>query len=149
MFDVRGDVAHYIFEGAFCYNVVGERDLIGDDPFCRRFRSLVCHQADRIELHVSLPMQVKKLLPRLHFLSIEYHGFRESALVMAKAKVTPLKKKTKSEISQMPRLEVTSCLIAARMAKTILDFHPHLVIHRFLWTDSTIALSWIKNPNCK
>ncbi|XP_076626466.1 uncharacterized protein LOC143344360 isoform X2 [Colletes latitarsis] len=59
-------------------------------------------------------------------------------LIMAKSRVAPLKPLS------VPRLELQAALLAARLANTIteeLDIEFH---RRFLWSDSTTVLWWIK-----
>jgi hypothetical protein len=70
-------------------------------------------------------------------------GQYKSSLIMSKCKVAPLKKIT------LPRLELMSCLIAARLLKFVKESLElsNSVIYR-CYTDSTVALSWVKgNPN--
>ncbi|KAF2879529.1 hypothetical protein ILUMI_26644 [Ignelater luminosus] len=60
-------------------------------------------------------------------------------LVQAKSRITPKK------CISMPRLELLSCCIGARLAKTVKD---HLMcedIRTYFWSDSTVALAWIQN----
>ncbi|XP_077497846.1 uncharacterized protein LOC144108501 [Amblyomma americanum] len=61
-----------------------------------------------------------------------------STVVMSKSRVAPLKELT------LARLELMACLLAARLCSYILstiELHPGRVI---LWTDSAIALHWIR-----
>ncbi|KAG5685127.1 hypothetical protein PVAND_014323 [Polypedilum vanderplanki] len=173
MFDVRGEVAHFIIRGRILLQRSWRQGLDWDDTISeedfklwikwlqdlkaisslkipRRYISSVSSlsQADNIELHVFADAGKEAFAASSYFV-IETRGLRHSALVMAKVKVTPLKRNTLSEISQMPRLEMTACLIASRMAHTIKEFHSHLKLDVFMWSDSTIALTWIQNPNIK
>ncbi|KAG5666690.1 hypothetical protein PVAND_014705 [Polypedilum vanderplanki] len=150
MFDVRGEVTHFIIRGRILLQRswkqgLGWDDTISEDDFklwikwlqdlkaisllkiprrcSTSINSLL--QAERIELHVFADAGKEAFAAAAYFV-IEVQKCRQSALVMAKAKVTPLKRNTRTEISQMPRLEMTACLIAARMAHTIKEFHAHL-----------------------
>lgn len=63
--------------------------------------------------------------------------------VMIKSFVAPLKKKS------IPRLELLGCLALSRMCDTCqktLEFARIKEAKRFLWVDSTTALSWIRTP---
>ncbi|XP_064470182.1 uncharacterized protein LOC135384930 [Ornithodoros turicata] len=66
-------------------------------------------------------------------------GGVSSHLLIAKGRIAPLKTVT------LPRLELLVCLLAARLFKSICDVIPALQSRVTLWTDSQIALHWIKN----
>jgi len=72
-----------------------------------------------------------------------------SNIVMAKAKITPIRHKSRTQVSEMPRLELCACLIASRLAATITKHFAHLKFKRYFWTDSEVVLRWIVNPNHK
>ncbi|KAG5667367.1 hypothetical protein PVAND_015350 [Polypedilum vanderplanki] len=173
MFDVRGEIAHYIIRGRILLqrswkNKLGWDEAITEEDFKlwikwlkdlediaklripRQYSSYLesLAEADAIELHIFADAG-KEAFAAVSYFVIEHQHVKETVFVMAKAKVTPLKSKTKTAISEMPRLEVTSCLIAARMSNTIIEYHKELTLKRFMWTDSSIVLSWIKNPNAQ
>lgn len=59
-------------------------------------------------------------------------------LVNARSRVAPIKETT------IPRLELLSCLIGARLAKTILSDLKLENCRTVFWSDSTTALGWIR-----
>ena len=63
-----------------------------------------------------------------------------TALVIAKSKVTPLKKFT------IPKLELCAVLLTSKLVQTVnsqLSVDPSNV---FGWSDSTITLQWLRTP---
>ena len=62
-----------------------------------------------------------------------------SALVMAKARVTPLKPTT------IPRLELTAAVVSVRVSAMLQRELRYLDIKHFFWTDSKVVLGYINN----
>ena len=61
----------------------------------------------------------------------------QTAFVMAKSRVAPLKSQT------LPRLELMAALVAARLTKFVMDSLKLTRIPIYVWVDSQIALYWI------
>ncbi|XP_037521402.1 uncharacterized protein LOC119398643 [Rhipicephalus sanguineus] len=77
------------------------------------------------------------------YLVIETSEGVTSTIVMSKSRVAPLKKLT------LARLELMACLLASRLCQyllTTLEERPERVV---LWTDSAIALCWIRGNGHK
>ncbi|KAG5666218.1 hypothetical protein PVAND_017597 [Polypedilum vanderplanki] len=101
---------------------------------------------DSIELHVFADAG-KEAFAAVGYFVITIKDIRHSNIVLAKAKVTPVKLGSGVVINEMPRLECLSCLIAARLCNTICSLHPKMSLRIYLWSDSEIVLRWIKKKN--
>ncbi|CAH2093398.1 unnamed protein product [Euphydryas editha] len=59
-------------------------------------------------------------------------------LLCAKARVAPIKPTT------IPRLELNGALLGARLSKKVLEALRCNIAKKFMWTDSTVVLGWLK-----
>ena len=69
---------------------------------------------------------------------------RSSNLLISKTRLAPVKRIT------LPRLELLACFIGAKLLKKVMDeltFSQPMTI--FCWSDSTIAINWIRSPASK
>ena len=64
-------------------------------------------------------------------------------LVISKTSVAPLKRVT------LPRLELLASVINARLVTFVAESMKKKINHFVLWSDSSIALYWIKGTNTK
>lgn len=78
----------------------------------------------------------------IYFHSTDSEGRVETHLVCAKSRVAPLK-----SIS-LPRLELCGAVLLSRQIKKCINSLTIKIDNTFLWTDSTIVLSWLSSePN--
>lgn len=104
--------------------------------------------AEKIELHTFCDAG-KEAFAAVSYFVVTINGYRYVSLIMSKAKVAPIKIKTKTEVSEMPRLELLSCLIGARLADTIKNLHKGYEMEIHFWSDNEIGLNWLKKDNIK
>ncbi|XP_064475231.1 uncharacterized protein LOC135389144 [Ornithodoros turicata] len=78
------------------------------------------------------------------YLVIKTSDSASSNIVLAKARVAPVKKQT------LPRLELQAAVVAVKISRMLMDAFPGIK-QVFFWTDSTIVLYWLhgKSENWK
>jgi hypothetical protein len=157
LFDPLGYVAPVCMTGKILFQRIWSAGKAWDDPLSESM------QEEFISWIADVAALAAVRIPRSYFEvgwfadSLELHVFGDasesaygccvylrsaegkSSLVMARARVAPLKKIT------LPRLELTAALLAARLVghvKRALQL-PDSVPYR-CWTDSTVALHWIR-----
>ena len=172
IFDVMGLIAHCIIRGKMLLQnswrkKLGWDDEISDEDHIKwlqwlkdlekvsllkiprlRFPSRNMSEADSLELHCFCDAG-KEAIAASTYMVATIKSYRYVSFVMAKAKVAPLKVKTKTEVSEMPRLELLSCLVGSRLTQTIVNLHIGYKLSVHMWSDSEIVLNWLKNENIK
>jgi hypothetical protein len=111
-----------------------------------RFQKFNISEASSLELHTFVDAG-KEAIAAVTYMIATINGYRYASFVMSKAKVAPLKLKSNRQITEMPRLELLSALIGARLSNTIRNLHKEFDMQVYLWSDSEIVLNWIKNDN--
>ena len=99
--------------------------------------------SDQLELHVFGDASVKGYGCVVYLRYPLPDGGFAASFVMARARVAPVKTVT------LPRLELLGCLMAARMVKHVRCALQLPDVQVYCWTDSTVALAWIKSHPCK
>jgi hypothetical protein len=102
--------------------------------------------ADEIKLHIFCDAG-KLAYGAVAYLVVKSSAGIDTSLVMAKARVTPLRLKSETKIKEIPRLELLGALLAARIGCTLRKMLHGITFESFYWTDSEVALRWIHNPN--
>ena len=172
IYDVMGLIAHFMIRGKILLQRSWKTKTNWDDPIAeeiqqewcnwldgieeiaklkipRRFSSLnSLNEAEKLQLHIFCDAGVEAFGCVAYWI-IHHHGKVESSMIMAKAKVTPLRHQTKTEIKGIPRLELYAALIAVRLGEKITKFTQDLEYERFFWSDSEIVLRWILNPEAR
>ena len=109
----------------------------------RRFFSTLWSEGPKLTLHGFGDASEKGYGACIYLVSETPNGV-ESSLVMSRARVAPLKTIT------LPRLELLGALLCSRLivyVRDTLKLSQNVPLH--CWTDSTIALAWIKGEPLK
>ncbi|XP_058835287.1 uncharacterized protein LOC131692322 [Topomyia yanbarensis] len=96
------------------------------------------HSYQSLQLHVFVDASELAYCCVAYFRIVDGDGTARCSLVASKAKVTPLRPQT------IPKNELNAAVMGVRLMKTISDAHNLPIQKRFIWTDSTTVLSWLK-----
>ena len=100
-------------------------------------------QAVEVELHSFSDASLKGYGACCYLRQVNGNGQVHCALVMGKARVTPLKAIT------VPRLELTAAVTAARLSGFLTQELDLADVKTFYWTDSTVVLGYLNNDTSR
>lgn len=108
-------------------------------------RYILVENYKSIELHGFADASLKGIGAAVFFRLLTSENKYISRLVMAKSKVNPLK------VTSIPRLELQACVLLSDLIKYVVETcKPVIKIDKiYAWSDSAVALCWIKNPPYK
>ncbi|XP_062541338.1 uncharacterized protein LOC134209368 [Armigeres subalbatus] len=95
---------------------------------------------DNLEAHLFVDASESAYAAVLYF-RFEDNSQPRCALVAAKTKVAPLKPLS------IPRLELQAAMIGARLLDNVLSSLDLTITKRYLWSDSTTVLSWLRSDS--
>ncbi|GBP62950.1 hypothetical protein EVAR_95905_1 [Eumeta japonica] len=97
-----------------------------------------CTHAVKRELHTFVDASEHTYAASTYWRTTAADGSINVSLVMAKARVAPLK------ITSVPRLELQAAVMGVRLARCTEEDHDVKPDQRVFWTDSRTVLTWIK-----
>ncbi|GFU93618.1 DUF1758 domain-containing protein [Trichonephila clavipes] len=101
-------------------------------------RCILLPSTIRIEIHGFSDASERAYAAVVYIKCFNESGQSQTRLLCSKSRVAPLKTLT------IPRLELSAALLLSRLVKKVVPIL-QLSIHKiWMWTDSTIALAWIK-----
>ncbi|XP_029734329.2 uncharacterized protein LOC115269635 [Aedes albopictus] len=104
------------------------------------FPGFTAAEVGPVELHVFTDASEEAFACAAYFRAT-IMGRVHVTLVMAKAKVAPLKSLS------VPRLELMGALLGARLAKAVKEYHTFSIARRVMWTDSKTTLAWVQSQH--
>ncbi|GBL79158.1 hypothetical protein AVEN_92402-1 [Araneus ventricosus] len=96
-----------------------------------------------IDLHCFCDASDKAYGAVLYLCSKNESGEVQTNILCSKSRVCPIKATT------TPRLELSATLLLARLVSKVISIIQVQINHIYMWSDSTIALAWIKTPHEK
>ena len=100
-------------------------------------------QESKIELHGFGDASPKAYGAAVYIRIADKQGHISSQLVISKSRVAPIKKVS------LPRLELLAAVVNARLLKFVVDTLPMEVSSVVCWTDSMVALHWVKGQSSR
>lgn len=103
-------------------------------------RAYLCYSSGRnLQLHVFVDASEVAYAAALYWRVEDEHGEVHTTLILAKARVAPLK------TTSIPRLELQAAVMGSRMANCVVEEHERKPETRTFWTDSRTVLTWLRN----
>ncbi|XP_062713471.1 uncharacterized protein LOC134290365 [Aedes albopictus] len=93
----------------------------------------------RLQLHIFVDASEVAYAAVAYFRIVDPKGAIRCILVAAKTKVAPLKPMS------IPRLELQAAVLGSRLLRFAQESHNVTVTQRFLWSDSSTVLAWLKS----
>ncbi|XP_055605085.1 uncharacterized protein LOC129753308 [Uranotaenia lowii] len=161
LFDPLGIVACYTIHGKILIQSIWRSGILWDDPICdddfdmwQRWIKLTpklenvrvprCYfpnyttgSYNSLQLHVFVDASELAYCAAAYFRIVDGDTPR-CALVAAKAKVTPLRPQS------IPRNELGAAVIGSRLLKSVEESHSLQITEKFLWTDSSTVMAWLR-----
>ncbi|XP_072397992.1 uncharacterized protein [Diabrotica undecimpunctata] len=100
-------------------------------------RQVICSNPQRIELHCFTDASEAAYGAAVYLRSTDKSGNHHVGLLCAKSRVAPLK------VLSLPRLELCGALLGTRLVGEVISALGIEFDRIYMWTDSTIVLSWI------
>lgn len=165
IFDCLGLISHFHIRGRMILQAIWRRGIaweqhIPEDIFdlwikwLKKFEEIVrlkiprhygyiSSESSEISLHVFVDAS-PEAYSAVAYLRFMTNGHLQVALIMAKCRVAPVK------YTSVPKLELMSAVVGARIARTIKTQHKRLKItSTTFWSDSVTVLRWLYSPNLK
>lgn len=95
------------------------------------------------ELHIFCDASERVYGSVAYMKTTNQRGETNISFVMARSRVAPLKQLT------IPRLELSAALTAAQLSKLIKTELTVSINKTWLWSDSTIVLTWLHSESCR
>ncbi|XP_058448642.1 uncharacterized protein LOC131428613 [Malaya genurostris] len=164
LFDPMGLIAHFVVHGKVLMQQIWRSGTDWDDLISVDLRDgwrTWCRQMQKLNA-VSVPRCFFKGVNSSMLKNVEAHLFVDASelacaavlylrfcssggprcvLVAAKTKVSPLKPLS------IPRLELQAAMIGTRLMDSVLKSLDIKITNRFIWTDSTTALCWLRSDS--
>lgn len=102
------------------------------------FDKAVAQHYKHLQLHIFVDASEGAYAAAAYFRIIDPAGTAHCSLVAAKTKVAPLKPLS------IPRLELQAAVLGTRLLNFVLQSHTVTIKKRYLWSDSSTVLAWLK-----